>query len=96
MTIQVPSAEFYGCIIFRSYITPPWYGSKIMGVVGNCKVVESQEVLGFRTNVRDSNWLVVVQGRVITMVIPGCEVLNFMSVKGPFPMDLNDEIVEVP
>jgi hypothetical protein len=41
---------------------------------------------------------VVVQGPKVTMVVPGCEVLNFqaVTVPGSLPLDANPEIVEVP
>ena len=94
--VKLPGTEFYGCVTFRNYINPPWLGEAISGVTGECKVIEASEVLGFKPNARDSNWVVVVQGPKVTMVIPGCEVLNFQAVIEPFPLDANPEIVEVP
>jgi hypothetical protein len=96
--VKLPDTEFYGCVMFRSFIRPPWLGEAISGVTGECKVVEASEVLGFKPNVRDSNWVVVVQGPKVTMVVPGCEVLNFqaVTVPGSLPLDANPEIVEVP
>lgn len=94
--VKLPSSEFYGCVMFRNYIAPPWLGERLAGVVGECRVVLNEEILGFKTNTRDSNWGVVVQGRSVTMFVPGCEVLNLTAVVEPFPLDANPEIVEVP
>ena len=96
MPATMPLGEFYGCVIFRNYITPPWLGAKIAGVTGKCSIRPAEEVMGFKPNVRDSNWMILVQGNKVTMGVPGCEVLNVQAIEGPFPVDLNDEIVEVP
>ena len=94
--VKIPASEFSGCIMFRNYFIPPWLGERISGVTGNCKVVQNSDVLGFETNNRDANWCVVVQGRKVTMVIPGCEILNMQDIAENFPVDLNPDIVEVP
>lgn len=94
--VKLPDPEFYGCVMFRNYITPPWHGERIAGAVGDCRVAQNEEILGFKTNTRDSNWVVVIQGKKVTMVVPGCEILNMQAIAENFPVDLNPEIVEVP
>ena len=82
--------------MFRNYIHPPWHDAKVAGVTGECRVVQNEELLGFKTNARDSNWSVVIWGALLTMVVPGCEVLNFQACSETFPLDCNPDIVEVP
>jgi len=95
--VEIPEPEWYGAVMLRNYITPPWHDSPVSGLVGTCRAVPTEEVLGFKHNMRDSNWCVIVTGDFLMQVVPGCEVMGMVkSIRGTLPLDLNPQIVPVP
>ncbi len=74
--------HFYGAVLLQNYISTP-YGGQVLGIVGDCSVLEDKEALGFEVNARDSKWLVRVAGRTMSVSVPGCQIRLVMA----FPKD---------
>lgn len=97
MSVRIPGTEWYGTVMVRNYLKVPWTPGPVAGVTGNCKVTQNEEILGFKTGARDANWSVIIQGEKVTVVVPGCEVINMISRDDPgIDFSLNPEIIELP
>lgn len=90
--------KFYGVVIFRNYMWPPWHDGPLSGVIGECRIKNTEEILGFRTHSPDVNWGILVTGRTLTQFVPGCQVLQVIRCDTEHNPDLNlnDQIQEVP
>lgn len=84
----------YGVVEYRDWHRVPWTGNNCKGLAGRMTVLQDTAA-GINVNARDSNWLIKVQGRNETVVIPGCQVASVFTWPEDAPMD-NADFLTVP
>lgn len=88
---------FYGTVMLVTTVHPPWSDRMLSGLTGTCQVIPAKLLMGNEVNSRDANWAILINGKNVTMGIPGCQVRMMVQKKDPDqPWDLNPEIAELP